>query len=194
MSKYQADSFYCYKGTDILKNKLGLRDPDALEKAENLYTMFRLGQLSEQPPPHTFDVQSLKDIHQYIFQDIYDFAGEFRQEGIAKGSTVFAHPRFIDEEAKRIFTELSRDRYLTNCSKKEFAEKAAYYAAELNALHPFREGNGRAIREFLRQLAIQSNYELDWQNAKEEELLHAFIRSYNLSLTELSNLILDCLE
>lgn len=74
-----------------------------------------------------------------------------------------------------MLNELKRDRFLIGLSAEKFSEMAAYYMSELNIIHPFREGNGRSIREFIRQLALKCGYIINWPLIGSEALLEATI-------------------
>lgn len=99
-----SDTVYCYPGTDVLKNKLNIQNADRLLEAERKLTMLRLLELLEQPVTGAFDYEHLKVIHGYIFQDIYDWAGQERVVDIAKGN-MFCSVRFITEQADILFAE-----------------------------------------------------------------------------------------
>ncbi|MFP3423205.1 Fic family protein, partial [Bacillus sp. SIMBA_161] len=77
-------------------------------------------------------------------------------------SSTFAHPKHLATQLKQLFSELAEEEYLKGLRKDVFIQRLAHYLAELNALHPFREGNGRTVREFARQLALNAGYSLDW--------------------------------
>ncbi len=157
-SKYDREelsSRYCYPGTDVLINKENIRDAKALSQYEADITMLRQYELEkEEPVKGRFGISHLTRIHEYIFQDIYPFAGKFRLENIFKGSTFFCKSEFIADNLKKILKELKADGYLKGLEPGQFAEKAAYYMSEINMIHSFREGNGRTLREFIRQLAL----------------------------------------
>ena len=85
------------------------------------------------------------------------------------------------------------ENYLTNLNKDLLAERLAYYLAESNVLHPFREGNGRATREFIRQLALKNKYYLKFDRSNADEILKASIKSVN-DISDLKNMMLNCLE
>lgn len=176
--KYDSSkSKYCYPGIDILINKLDIKDEKILNEAESLYTAQRLLELESTPIKGTFDLHHLQKIHHYIFQDLYPFAGKLREENISKGMTSFASFQYIEPCAKDLFDKLKSDNYLKDTTLEGFSVNSAFYMAELNMLHPFREGNGRSIREFLRCLALNCNYNLQWTAVGEDELLEAFIES-----------------
>jgi cell filamentation protein len=129
----------------------------------------------EQSVKGNFGVSHLKKLHKYIFQDIYPFAGKFRLEDISKGNTFFCKSEFITENIESILNELKRDKYLKGLNAEDFSKKAAYYMSEINMIHPFREGNGRAIREFIRQLADKNGYVINWSLIDKDDLLKATI-------------------
>lgn len=125
--------------------------------------------------PQSFDLSYLLHIHKVLFENIYNFAGEIRTVDIAKpdASVPFAHARFIENEAKRIFQALENKNYLADLARDGFIVGLADLAAELNALHPFREGNGRTIRLFLIMLADHAGYLLDYSRVSAEEIIDA---------------------
>lgn len=141
-----SDRIYCYPDSDVLINKLNIHDRDKLFEVERKLTMLRLMDLLEKPITGKFDFKHLQNIHQYIFQDIYPWARKTRTVDIAK-SNMFCKVQFIETQADEIFLKLQKDDFLKQLSKEKFAKKAAYYFWEINALHPFREGNGRTQRE-----------------------------------------------
>jgi cell filamentation protein len=194
MSKYQGESGYTYPGTDVLVNKLDIRDAAKLEIADRIFSLYRLGKLEESPLPGAFDVSHLKAIHYFLFQDLYSFAGEFRKEGITKANSIFPPPAFIEQEAARIMEELKKENRLKGIEKAEFCSRAAYYMSEINALHPFREGNGRVQREFIRTLGVEVGYRIDWSKAEPDEILHSSITSFHSSNDELVAMLKKCIS
>ncbi|MGK7376786.1 Fic/DOC family protein [Planococcus sp. 1R117A] len=190
MSKYQHSSLYCYPDSDVLINNFNLMDDEKLKELEKVYTLFRLSELKINKPANPVDMEAFLAIHQYILQDVYPFAGELRKEMISKGSSSFAHPKFIEPELHKIFTELAAENYLKDLPRERFIPRLAYFLAELNALHPFREGNGRTVREFARQLAINAGYQLEWEKIPEPaEIINAFVDSFNANNNRLENLL-----
>ncbi len=152
---------YVYPGTSILRNLRDIRDARRLEEFEAGRTAARLRQLQHRPIAGRFDIQHLQAIHRHIFQDVYEWAGEFRTVDIGKSGDLFALARHIGSSLRRTFEALSREQHLKGVSPERFCERGAFYLGELNAIHPFREGNGRAQREFVRELALYSGYTLD---------------------------------
>jgi cell filamentation protein len=134
---------YCYPGTAVLKNRANIRDQDELDAFEHEAMLQR----AEEPyPAGRLSVSHFKAIHRHLFQDVYAWAGRFRTVRISKGGSMFCYPEHIGAEMHRLFYQLKQDHYLTGLGREEFARKGAHFLAEVNAIHPFREGNGRLPR------------------------------------------------
>jgi cell filamentation protein len=95
----------------------------------------------------------------------------------------------IESAAVPIFRQLAKENHLAGLGPEAFSDRAAYYLGELNALHPFREGNGRAQREFISHLAQANGYYVAWENVSPAELLAAFIASFHGDISELAGFI-----
>ena len=186
-------SKYCYENSGTLKNKLDIRDYKQLEKYEAKITAAKSLGLRIKGITGDFDKKHYISIHKYLFEDIYPFAGEFREENIGKGEFRFASFEYIEPELDRLLNELKQENFLAGLSKQELAKRLAYYLSELNVLHPFREGNGRTNREFIRQLALKNGYQLDLKKAKAEEILEASIESI-VDTRKLEEIIYECLQ
>lgn len=187
-----AGSNYCYTGTNVLKNRFGIRDNERLKALETDITAVRQNDLLLSPLPGRFTKHHLCRIHQYLFGDLYFFAGHFRREDIMKGTTRFLSHREIPQKLDDLLSELHRDQILRGCSAETLVAKSAYYLAELNYIHPFREGNGRTIREFMRLIYLQAGYLVDWGAVPPEVLLDAMIESVFLR-DRLDLVLWDCL-
>ena len=172
----ETDNIYCYPGTKVLINKFGIKDKEKLEAVELDLAGLRILELKDNPIKGSFDLEHLKSIHKYIFQDIYNWAGQLRTIEISKGIW-FARSDFIISEGQRIFNELKDENYISHLPFDKFCKKLAYYKAEINMLHPFREGNGRAIREFVRSLAEYNGYELDFSTMDKNQYIKAMVQS-----------------
>ena len=187
---YNGSENYCYPNTDVLINKLNIRNDEELSIAERDITTFRLAKLFEAPISNKFDFSLLCDIHKSIFQDIYDWAGEIRRgEFLLKGVSIFCRGSLIKYNADIIFENLANEKYLCNLNKKLFISRMAYYMGEINALHPFREGNGRTLREFFRQLSLNAGFLLDFRKIDKEQLLIADINALNGNYGDLINIL-----
>ncbi len=97
---------------------------------------------------------------------------------MAKGNSFFARPEYVLPELQKVLDRLASEHFLRGADSQRFCERAAYLFAEINAVHPFREGNGRAQREFLRELAVEAGYELAWDLVTQEENHAASIASF----------------
>ena len=117
------------------------------------------------------------NIHKFIFEDIYPFAGKIRREQISKADTLFYPPNLIDRELDKVFAKIKEKNMLRETDEEKIFDNLAYVMAELNIIHPFREGNGRSIREFIRLMAKRMGYDLNWGNIDKEELLESSILS-----------------
>ena len=149
--------------TGVLYNKLGLGTAAGLEAAEREITHAALILLDESPVSASYDLPHLQEIHKRIFGDIYEWTGQIRTVAIAKGA-MFCLPQYIDSSAAVIFGELHDEDCLRGLRRDAFVGRLAHYLGEVNALHPFREGNGRAQRAFFGQLARDAGFTLAWQH------------------------------
>ena len=178
MSRYSVEDTYCYPGSAVLRNKLGLTDQDQLDQYEAEITALRLVQLQESPIKGNFDLDHLKQFHFHIFQDVYDWAGEIRTVDISRGESRFAHAQYIESSAKTLFVNLKNENRLKGLSIDDFSLRTAHYLSEINVLHPFREGNGRAQRAFITQLCREAGYDLDYSDLEQEELFDAMKEAF----------------
>lgn len=175
---------YCYPGSDVLVNLLGITDGEELSAAEVEFTMLRLREY-RYTSFSEFSLSSLKNIHFYLFQDLYAWAGETRAVDISKGSTRFAATHRIEPEATKLFDQMRRERFLTSLENSDFVARMSHYFCELNVLHPFREGNGRAQRLLFEILAVNAGYEIRWQEVPAALWIPANIAAYNGKLSPL---------
>jgi cell filamentation protein len=134
-----ADDPYVYPGTRTLKNRLGIADPEQLERVERRLSVERSRQ---GVPAGNFDLAHLQAIHRHLFQDIYDWAGEIRTVEISKGAQQFQFRQYIHTGMADVHRRLARSRFLGGLSRAEFAKQAAVILGDVNFVHPFREGNG----------------------------------------------------
>jgi cell filamentation protein len=168
---------YVYPGTSVLKNLRDIRDPEILSEFEAEATARRLRQLGYKPLPGAFDRRHLQAIHHHIFQDVFEWAGDIRTVNISKSGAPFAFREHIVSSLDRTFANLKREEQLIGADLNGFAAHAAWCLGEINAIHPFREGNGRTQREFIRLLGSRSGWELDWTQVSAEQMIEASIRS-----------------
>ena len=187
-----ASSIYCYPDSSVLKNKLDIRDPVLLRKVEADLSTARQAEIFRTPVVGRFTATHLCNIHRKLLGDVYSFAGHFRREDIAKGPTRFVTYSQIKEKLQRLLGQLQQEKWLENVPFEAFAARSAYYMAELNYIHPFREGNGRAIREFMRLLFLHNGYVVQWDAVDVEALLNAMIDSV-YDTAHLEQILKQCL-
>ena len=196
-SKYDVytttQSIYCYSDSNVLKNKLNIRENKLLKTAEEEITLIKQMELLKNPIKGNFSKAHLMNIHKFIFEDIYSFAGKIRREQISKADTLFYPPNLIDRELDKLFGKIKEKNMLKETDKEKVFDNLAYVMAELNIIHPFREGNGRSIREFIRLMAKRMGYDLNWGNVDREELLEASILSVD-DYKVLIRLLWACVE
>ena len=189
MSRYDADDVYCFPGTAVLKNKAGITDQVLLDEYEGDFTAIRLLELTQSPVEGSFDLAHLCEIHQYLFQDVYEWAGEVRSVDIIRGDSRFFNVRQIQSYSNTIFSALAAEKYLVNLEPKVCASRLAHYLSEINAIHPFREGNGRVQRLFISQLAEHAGYSLDYSSLDQAVLYPVMQASFLGNEQPLSDLI-----
>lgn len=187
-----ASSIYCYPDSSVLKNKLDIRDPVLLRKVEADLSSARQAEIFRTPVVGRFTATHLCNIHRKLLGDVYSFAGHFRREDIAKGPTRFVTYSQIKEKLQRLLGQLQQEKWLENVPFEAFVARSAYYMAELNYIHPFREGNGRAIREFMRLLFLHNGYVVQWDAVDVEALLNAMIDSV-YDTAHLEQILKQCL-
>jgi len=165
----------------ILKNILGFTDQDKLDRFERIEATRAILNLQRNPVRGCFDAAHLKLIHARIFQNIYPWAGEFRRVNMHRAASYpFAVVQFMDQNLDRTFAKLAAENHLKGLATDVFARRAAYFLGELNTIHPFREGNGRTQREFIRELAVEAGYSINWGHITRKQMYDASIESHNL--------------
>lgn len=171
---------YVYPNTDVLKNKLGITDAIKLFRTEIAITGRRCALLLEDPIQGAFDFDHLKRIHAFMFQDLFDWAGKTRTCNLSKGNTLFCLPEHIDSYANTEVFPAFQDKCMPSKSDRAlFVRVFADCYADLNMLHPFREGNGRTQREFARELCLACGYLFDLQVTSHESMVAASIAAVN---------------
>ncbi|MCX7381319.1 MAG: Fic family protein [Alphaproteobacteria bacterium] len=153
-----SDDPYVYPGTTILKNALGITDPDELDLMERRLVRVRL---DEGVPGGEFDLAHLRAIHRHLFRDIYAWAGEIRTVEIAKGGHQFQFSPYIVTGMNDVHRRLEQSDFLRGLSRREFALASGPIIGDVNYVHPFRDGNGRTQLLYLEQLAEQAGHPID---------------------------------
>lgn len=190
------DAGYFVEVGGVLSNKLDIDDPEKLQNTEYDLVAKNISKAIQDKLPEKFDYIFLLELHQQLFGEIYDFAGKPRTVNISKPDSPvpFCYCDFIESEANRIFSELKRLNYLANLEKPEFIEQLTWLSSELNALHPFREGNGRTIRLFLSLLAKNDGYFIDFSLASHDAIIYADRCAFAGDLTPLRDLYRQIIE
>lgn len=180
---------YVYPGTNVLRNLREIRDVDQLNQFEAIAATRRTVELEHEPIKGRFDARHLQAIHRYIFQDVYEWAGDFRTVNISKSGDPFAFQQHIASNLDRICEELKDEGHLAGSDAGHFAIRAAYYLGEINAIHPFRDGNGRTQREFIRELGARNGLTIDWRQVSQEQMVEASRRSLRLDCARLEQVL-----
>ena len=175
---YEITAAYCYKNSDVLINKLNITNDEDLFDAERELVSLRTYELNEYPLKGNFDFNYLKDIHKYLFQDVYRWAGDIRTCNIAK-QDLFCLTEHIESFGNEIFNELKKEKYFFEYDSETVLDKLVELFADINALHPFREGNGRSQRVFIESLAKINGVYLDLTNVSKDEMVIASHDSIN---------------
>ena len=168
---------YFWPGTDVLQNKLGILETHRLQEQEFRYSKSREQDLYLHPEavPRSLDLDHIRGIHRYLFQDVYEWAGELRSVDMQKDRVAFARISSLTETANALFQDLKEHDYLKHLPKNVFVDASAQVFNELNKLHPFREGNGRTQRVFMEHLAHEAGYVLDFKTVSKAAVIGAAV-------------------
>jgi cell filamentation protein len=171
-SEQRWNGYLVAPGSDVLRNKIGATTKDQLQEAENDLVEFRVAELRERPGlvNQSFDLPHLRSIHRHLFQDVYEWAGELRTVGLAKGGGESFMPPAQIERPMLHAQDHIRDLRARWPSASEIPGRLAYIYDFVNFAHPFREGNGRTQREFFTQLLAERGLRLAWERVESEEL------------------------
>lgn len=169
------DDPYTYPHSTVLRNKLGVIDAAELDQTERRLVAQRA---AEGIPAGPFDLDHLKAIHQHLFQDVYEWAGEIRTVELNKDGQQFQFRRFIETGMTDVHRRLSDAKFLKGLDRAGFANEAARIMGDVNYVHPFREGNGRAQLFYLEQLAEQAGHPLDLARLDPARWMEASRRSH----------------
>lgn len=159
----------------VLRNKVGAVTSAALRAAENDLLEFRVTELRAHPDHvvRSYDLAHLKALHFHLFQDVYEWAGELRTVGIAKGEghdTSFIPPLEIDRPVAHVAQRIVDTDRLRTLRAGDVIDEVTYLYDYINFAHPFREGNGRTQREFFAQLLSESGRGLSWDRMEMDDL------------------------
>lgn len=157
---------YLYPGLNVMRNRLGIHQAERLEQAAYEITALRAATLTLGPAIR--GLPWLCAIHHALYQDIYDWAGKYREIDIYQGDTRFCHFAWIEKEGNGLMRSLEEEGWLRGLPREAFVARLAHYYCEINVLHPFRIGSGLAQRIFFEQLAIHAGYVLHWRDIAPE--------------------------
>jgi cell filamentation protein len=174
---------YAYPGTQVLINRLDLRDPGTLARFELEMTSLRA---DEPLPQGGFDPAHYRAVHHHLFQDVYEWAGEYRTVRTGKSGHAFCYPEHIPGQMDQLFESIDRGAVFAGRKRKEFIAASARFLAELNAIHPFREGNGRTRLAFFGLIGDLANRPLAFERLDVRTFLPAMIESFSGHLAPLS--------
>jgi cell filamentation protein len=185
---------YVYPGTNVLRNRLGIRDASELAAREAAISAVRIAQLERSFVSGGYDIIHLQAVHRSIFGDIYPWAGEFRTVALGKGGDIFALPGHIVTYLTGALVDLAHEDHLHALARDSFVERLAHYYAEINAVHPFREGNGRTQRAFLGQIAKAAGRPIAWTRLDPERNVRATRESHRGSNASIREMIDDLVD
>lgn len=169
----------CYEGTSCLINKFDVKDETVLKELETTITLTKTTEYFLNPIFNTFDVQHYKNIHKYLFGDIYDWAGEYRNVDMSKKGTNFAKADSVECLMSKCFDRLNANNLFQGLSFDDFVDNIVDFYCVTNMIHPFREGNGRTQRVFLTQLINHNGYTIDFSEIDTDELMITTIQAAN---------------
>jgi cell filamentation protein len=164
----------------LATNLLGATTLKKLHQKEKIVTNAKMIALQNEPVVGQLDYVHLKNIHAFLFADVYSWAGKDRYEAgvratFGKGTTFFTTYDKLPAVSTLLFDALKEEEYFRGLSKEIFVKSAASFMNGLNILHPFREGNGRVQRLFMEYVAKEAGYVLSFKEVTEQEMLKASI-------------------
>jgi len=178
---------YVDEETGTLKNLLGCRTEEELSLRERELSYLRQTELWLRPIQPTFDLAHFQAIHRHLFQDVYSWAGKLRTIDISRDETLFAPHSRIEPYAQTVFSQLAAERH--TLAAADLASRLAHYLGEINAMHPFREGNGRTQRIFIDQLAKEYGHTILWSRCTQQEMMAASVAAHHRDSKMLADLI-----
>jgi len=187
------DDPYQYPGTNVLINHLGIKDQKLLDQRERQLADVRC---EFDMPKGDFNLEHLQAIHRHIFQDIYPWAGELRTVEINKRGDQFIPSHLIQNGMRDVHKRLVQMDFLKGLKKSDFARNAGEIIGDVNHIHPFREGNGRAQMQYLKQLAMQAGHLFRISSVQPEQWIEAsreaHLGNYQLMASIIDRSSLDC--
>jgi cell filamentation protein len=180
---------YVYPGTNIRINKFGMLNPPALDQVVRTTSSLRAEILRMRPIAGSFDLEHLCEIHRYLFQDVYPWAGEIRVVDFDRSDDPFTKPGRIVVESNEVLSQLAAKHHLRGLAQYEFADQLAYFIDCLYSIHPFRDGNGRSVRAFFEQLARERGFQFTLGSVSQNERHSSAHEAHQGNKEALRNLI-----
>lgn len=171
-----SDDPACYPGTSILRNVPDLMTAEELETFEVEMVALRA---EEGPPAGDLSPAHYREIHRHLFQDVYGWAGNYRTIRTGKGGNWFAYPEYIESEMEKLFQRLGAEAFKSGSNQEDFIPALADFIGDLNAIHPFREGNGRTQLILVRLLGQTTGHLFRLEAIEADEYLSAMIASFH---------------
>lgn len=182
---------YCYCDSHILKNLLNIRDESTLQEAELDLSSLAAKNLDFAEPP--YDLIYLRRIHNILFADIYEWAGAIRTIDISKANTHFCTASRIAPEANKLFKSVKKKEYFVGMDKTQLIKELSELYADLNVIHPFRDGNGRAQRILFEHIVVNCGFEISWTTITINEWLDANIQGFYGNYETMESVFRKCI-
>ncbi len=170
-----------YSGSSVFVNQKNIKDPEKLKSIEADISLLRSLELLQKPEAlkKTFNFSHLKAIHQFLFQDLYSWAGKPRSFDMLKNGDIFTRAKELQHYEKEVFKESVAFSLLkTQPTHTEVVKSLSTSIRKINAFHPFPEGNGRTQRVFISTLAKEHGYSVDWKSVDTWEAPEIFHQAH----------------
>lgn len=185
---------YLYEGEPILRNKLNIHKKDLLEDAEADYVVYRLKEIALNPLAGNYHIKHLMQMHEFIFQDIFDWAGQprtisiFKEEDVLGGLSVeYSEPLKIVSDIDYVLSDMRAKKWNT-MNRSQFANEFCLSLANLWKIHPFREGNTRTTITFCCQFADEMGFPINRKLFEENSIyVRTALVAYNAYFSDGSN-------
>ncbi len=184
----EASGDSCYPNSTCLINKFDIKDDKRLSEIEAEITFAKAAVLESEEVKLPLNFECYKSIHRFLFEDLYDWAGELRQANISKKGTSFCSVNELENLCKACFKRLEKENYFKGISREKFAKEIVDFYCTTNFLHPFREGNGRTQRIFISKLIKYNGYDFNFSNVNPDLLMIATIKAANGVTDDLYNI------
>lgn len=162
----------------VLKNKLGISNELELARSEEHSAVIAAVAITDECRPEKWDAAFLCWLHKELFSSHYEWAGHYRTVEISKGTSRFAAAEHIPTQVAALFHALEQELPQWKEGEPSVLSRLAHYYSEFNAIHPFREGNGRTIRLLLTLLALRYGWRLEWEHISAADNITACVKAF----------------